>query len=282
MGDRKLRDDRLAVLIDADNANSKLSEPLLTEIAKYGTANVKRIYGDWTQTQLNGWKEKLHVYAIQPIQQYSYTAGKNATDSALIIDAMDLLYTGNLDGFCLVSSDSDFTKLACRLREAGLFVYGFGRKQTPAPFQKACDKFTYTEILEQQEEVTTNAEAKSSSSKQETIQSATKNGHSKKDESSAVPEEMEKVSSKSTELKQDKKLVGLLKRAYEAAAGEDGLANLGAFGSQINKISSVFDSRNYGYSKLGTLVRDTGLFEVQEVSSENNPAVKVLYVKLKG
>jgi len=147
MGERKLRDDRLAVLIDADNASANLIEPLLEEVAKYGTANVKRIYGDWTNNQLSGWKGKLHTYAIQPIQQYSYVSGKNATDSALIIDAMDLLYTGNFDGFCLVSSDSDFTRLACRLREAGLFVYGFGRKQTPISFQKACDKFTYTEIF---------------------------------------------------------------------------------------------------------------------------------------
>ncbi|MDZ4876486.1 MAG: hypothetical protein CLLPBCKN_005906 [Chroococcidiopsis cubana SAG 39.79] len=135
-GDLPLRTTRLAVLIDADNANANLVEPLLKEIAKYGTANVKRIYGDWTRPQLSSWKDKLHKFVIQPIQQFSYTSGKNATDSALIIDAMDLLYTSNFDGFCIVSSDSDFTKLACRIRESGLVVYGFGEKKTPEPFQK--------------------------------------------------------------------------------------------------------------------------------------------------
>lgn len=280
MGERKLRDDRLAVLIDADNASANLIEPLLEEVAKYGTANVKRIYGDWTQSQLKGWKEKLHIYAIQPIQQYSYTSGKNATDSALIIDAMDLLYTGNFDGFCLVSSDSDFTRLACRLREAGLFVYGFGRKQTPTSFQKACDKFTYSEILGAQEDSVMTPSLKLVSDK-ELVQASTRNGYSKKEQEGIKQEEADNNFSKAAKLQQDKKLVNLLKRAYEAAAGEDGLANLGAFGSQINKISPSFDSRNYEYSKLGTLVRDIGLFDVQEVASEHNPVVKVLYVKLK-
>jgi uncharacterized LabA/DUF88 family protein len=276
VGERKLRDDRLAVLIDADNATASLIKPLLEEIAKYGTANVKRIYGDWTKPALNSWKEKLHVYAIQPIQQYSYTSGKNATDSALIIDAMDLLYTGNFDGFCLVSSDSDFTKLACRLRESGLFVYGFGRRQTPEPFQKACDKFTYIEILAEHEVSDAIAESKNVQAQ------ANKNGHSKKAQGSESIAEKEKPSSRSGKLKQDENLINLLKRAYEAAAGEDGLANLGAFGSQINKISPSFDSRNYEYSKLGALIRDVGLFEIQEVSSEQNPVVKVIYVRLKG
>ncbi|WNZ44393.1 NYN domain-containing protein [Leptolyngbya boryana CZ1] len=272
VGERKLRDDRLAVLIDADNATASLIEPLMEEIAKYGTANVKRIYGDWTKPNLGGWKEKLHIYAIQPIQQYSYTSGKNATDSALIIDAMDLLYTGHFDGFCLVSSDSDFTRLACRLRESGLFVYGFGRKQTPIPFQKACDKFTYTEILVGHEVSEAIAESKNGQ-----VQ-LSKNEHFKK----AADLEKENPSSRTAKLQQDKKLINLLQRAYEAAAGEDGLANLGAFGSQINKISPSFDSRNYEYSKLGALIRDVGLFEIQEVPSEHNPVVKVVYVKLKG
>ena len=137
----------LAVLIDADNAQPAVVDGLLAEIAKYGTATVKRIYGDWTGPQLKGWKETLLTHAIQPIQQFRYTTGKNATDSALIIDAMDLLYTGRLGGFCIVSSDSDFTRLAARIREAGLVVYGFGEKKTPAPFVSACDKFIYTEIL---------------------------------------------------------------------------------------------------------------------------------------
>ncbi|GIF25626.1 uncharacterized LabA/DUF88 family protein [Actinoplanes tereljensis] len=139
---------RLAVLIDADNAPPGIAPALLAEIAKYGTANVKRAYGDWTGTSLRGWKEQLLAQSIQPIQQFAYTTGKNATDSALIIDAMDLLYTTRFDGFCLVSSDSDFTRLAARIRESGLIVYGFGERKTPKPFVSACDKFIYTENLQ--------------------------------------------------------------------------------------------------------------------------------------
>jgi len=139
--------DKLAVLIDADNAQAAIASELLTEIARYGTATVKRAYGDWTTTNLTGWREVLQNLAIQPIQQFRYTVGKNATDSALIIDAMDLLHNGTVDGFCLVSSDSDFTRLATRVREAGLSVYGFGEKKTPRPFVAACDKFVFTEIL---------------------------------------------------------------------------------------------------------------------------------------
>jgi len=139
--------DKLAVLIDADNAQPGVASELLVEVARYGTATIKRAYGDWTTQNLNGWKETLHNLAIQPIQQFRYTTGKNATDSALIIDAMDLLHGGSVDGFCLVSSDSDFTRLATRIREAGLAVYGFGEKKTPRPFVVACDKFICTEIL---------------------------------------------------------------------------------------------------------------------------------------
>lgn len=137
----------LAVLVDADNAQASVVAELLAEVAKYGTATVKRAYGDWTTPSLAGWKSVLHVHAIQPVQQFRYTTGKNATDSALIIDAMDLLHGGKVDGFCLVSSDSDFTRLATRIREAGLSVYGFGEEKTPKPFVAACDKFIYTEIL---------------------------------------------------------------------------------------------------------------------------------------
>lgn len=139
--------DKLAVLIDADNAQASIVSELLAEVSRYGTASVKRAYGDWTTTNLRGWKEVLHMMAIQPMQQFSYTSGKNSTDSSLIIDAMDLLHAGNLNGICLVSSDSDFTRLATRIREAGLVVYGFGEKKTPQAFVAACDKFIYTEIL---------------------------------------------------------------------------------------------------------------------------------------
>ncbi|MFH2115047.1 MAG: NYN domain-containing protein, partial [Spirochaetota bacterium] len=151
MKDYDARQLKLAVLIDADNTQSAITEGLLAEVAKYGVASVKRIYGDWTTTNLKHWKERLLQYAVQPIQQFSYTTGKNATDSAMIIDAMDLLYTEKLDGFCIVSSDSDFTRLAARLREAGKLVLGFGERKTPKPFVAACDKFIYTDILREPE-----------------------------------------------------------------------------------------------------------------------------------
>jgi uncharacterized LabA/DUF88 family protein len=250
-GELPLRTTKLAVLIDADNANANLVEPLLKEIAKYGTANVKRIYGDWTRPQLSSWKDKLHKFVIQPIQQFSYTSGKNATDSALIIDAMDLLYTSNFDGFCIVSSDSDFTKLACRIRESGLFVYGFGEKKTPEPFQKACDKFIYTENLEEIE-----GQKSELSSTERKVQS-------------------------SAELKQNQKLVKFVKNAYDSITDEDGWASLGELGNQLSKLDPSFDSRNYGYKKLGELIRAIDLFEINAIPHEKNPAVKALYIKLK-
>jgi uncharacterized LabA/DUF88 family protein len=276
VGERKLRDDRLAVLIDADNVTANLIEPLLEEISNYGTANVKRIYGDWTRPNLSNWKEKLHVYAIQPVQQYSYTVGKNATDSALIIDAMDLLYTHHFDGFCLVSSDSDFTKLACRLREAGLFVYGFGRKSTPIPFQKACDKFAYMEILGEHE--ISEAIAESEHKKEQLNQ----DDQSKKVQAPGNSTKKESSSTRSAKLKQNKKLIALLKQAYEAAAGENGLVDLSALMVQIKKSSPSFASGNHGYSKFGALIKDVGLFEIQKVPNARNPAAKVVRVRLKG
>ncbi|WP_457597617.1 NYN domain-containing protein [Hydrogenimonas sp.] len=223
---------KLAVLIDADNAQPAIIDALLAEIAKYGTASVKRIYGDWTLPQLKGWKEVLLTHSIQPIQQFGYTSGKNATDSAMIIDAMDLLYTGNFDGFCIVSSDSDFTKLAARIRESGLTVYGFGEKKTPTPFVSACDKFIYTEVLRAEEE----------------------------GENEAAP--IRRLGT--AELKRDRKLVRLLREAVDAASDETGWAQLGAVGNIIAKQSPEFDPRNYGYKKLGELVKATGLFDIEE------------------
>ena len=220
---------KLAVLIDADNAQPPIIDSLLSEIANYGIASVKRIYGDWTTPGLKGWKEVLLQHSIQPMQQFAYTKGKNATDSAMIIDAMDLLYTGNFDGFCIVSSDSDFTKLASRIRESGLLVYGFGEKKTPEPFVQACDKFIFTEVLR------------------------------------AKVDESEAIAKKSTnELKQDTKLVSLLRNAVEASSDESGWAQLGPVGSNIAKQSSEFDPRNYGYAKLGELVAATKLFDIEE------------------
>ncbi len=223
------RTDRLAVLIDADNAQPSIVEGLLAEVAKYGTASVKRIYGDWTGTHLKGWKEVLLQHSIQPIQQFRYTVGKNATDAAMIIDAMDLLYTEKLDGFCVVSSDSDFTKLAARIRESGLVVYGFGEKKTPEPFVVACDKFIYTEVLLGKENESASVKRKSARS-----------------------------------LKQDTKLVTLLRNAVEASSDDSGWAHLATVGSNVAKQAPDFDPRNYGYKRLRELVAATDLFEIEE------------------
>ena len=235
--------DKLAVLIDAENAQPSIVDSLLAEVANYGVASVKRIYGDWTGPSLKGWKEALLQHSIQPIQQFGYTTGKNGTDSAMIIDAMDLLYSGKFDGFCLVSSDSDFTRLASRLRESGLIVYGFGEQKTPPAFVSACDKFIYTEVL-----------------------------RPKTDESKAI------VKKSSSELKQNTKLVNLLRNAVEASSDESGWAHLASVGSNITKQSPEFDARNYGYRKLGELVSATELFEIEERKTEGTNS-KVLYVR---
>lgn len=234
--------DRLAVLIDADNAQPSIVDSLLSEIANYGVASVKRIYGDWTAPNLRGWKEVLLQHSIQPIQQFAYTQGKNATDSAMIIDAMDLLYTGNFNGFCIVSSDSDFTKLASRIRESGLLVYGFGEQKTPSPFVSACDKFIYTEVL-----------------------------RAKTDESVAIAKKS------SSELKQDTKLVSLLRNAVDASSDDSGWAQLGPVGSNIAKQASEFDPRNYGFGKLGALIAATKLFDKEErqIGDTNSKAIYV-------
>ena len=234
---------KLAILIDADNAQPSITENLLAEIAKYGTASVKRIYGDWTLPQLRGWKEILLQHSIQPMQQFGYTKGKNSTDSALIIDAMDLLYTGRFDGFCLISSDSDFTKLAARIRESGLAVYGFGERKTPEPFVAACDKFIYTEVLREDED------------DKETRKRISKNS-----------------------LKQDTKLVNLVRNAIEASSDESGWAHLAPVGSYIAKQSPEFDPRNYGYKKLGELLQAIGLFEMEERPVGEGQS-KAIYIK---
>jgi len=226
---------KLAVLIDADNVSPSLCGPLIQEVAKYGVASVKRAYGDWTTSQLSGWKGVLHEYAIGPIQQFSYTTGKNSTDSSMIIDAMDLLYTERFDGFCLVTSDSDFTKLATRIREAGLSVYGFGEKKTPESLQAACDKFVFLEALVVEDDA-----ANSSNSKQPAKARKTKQ-----------------------ELNQDTKLINLLRGAVEATSDDSGWGYIGAVGAHIANQSS-FDSRNYGYRKLRALIETTELFELEK------------------
>ncbi len=233
---------KLAVLIDADNAQASIVEGLLAEIAKYGTAHVKRIYGDWTLPNLGAWKETLLRYSIQPMQQFRYTKGKNATDGAMMIDAMDLLYTRNFEGFCIVSSDSDFTRLAQRLRESGMTVYGFGEQKTPEPFVAACDKFVYTEVL--REDVNTDATTRKSGK----------------------------------ELKHDLKLVALLRHALDSAADDTGWAALGPVGSAIAKRSPEFDSRNYGYAKLSGLLKAIQLFDLEERMIGRGPH-KAIYVR---
>jgi uncharacterized protein (TIGR00288 family) len=237
---------KLAVLVDADNTQASIVEGLLAEIAKYGVASVKRIYGDWTSTNLRSWKDKLLEYAIQPVQQFAYTTGKNATDSAMIIDAMDLLYTENLDGFCIVSSDSDFTRIAARLREDGKLVLGFGQKKTPKAFVAACDKFIYTEILREPEDE-----------------------REDKGEKEAPPK------TSTADFKADRKVANLLRSAVEDAADEFGWAYLGAVGTYVANRQPEFDPRNYGYRKLGDLIKASGLFEIDERDNPYNPGKQV-------
>jgi uncharacterized LabA/DUF88 family protein len=234
---------RLAVLIDADNAQASITEGLLAEVAKYGTAHVKRAYGDWTATNLRGWKDQLLAQSIQPIQQFAYTTGKNATDAAMVIDAMDLLYSGRFDGFCLVSSDSDFTRLAARLRESSMTVYGFGEHKTPKPFVAACDKFIYVENLRFTDEDDQDAVSGAGSVKQARRRPAT-----------------------AVQLKGDAALVSLLRNAVEAASDDDGWAPLAAVGNIITNQRPDFDSRSYGYGKLSDLIKATTLFDIERHS----------------
>lgn len=222
--------DLLAVLVDADNVPPSRMGAVLTEVARFGTASVKRVYGDWTKPHLSSWKAIASEHVIQPMQQFANTVGKNATDSALIIDAMDLLYTRRFKGFCIVSSDSDFTRLASRIREEGVTVYGFGERKTPEAFRNACDQFTYLEVLDEP-----TSETPSSPS------------------SRVTP----------AKLRGDTKLVSGLRTCVMTAAGEDGWANLSAVGSLMRKQQPDFDSRNWGYAKLSDLVRATELFTVE-------------------
>ena len=244
------KDLRLAVLIDADNIPHRLISGILEEIAKYGVPTFKRIYADWTKPHVAGWKAVLLDHAITPIQQYSYTTGKNSSDSALIIDAMDILYTGRVDGFCVVSSDSDFTRLATRLREAGMKVFGMGEQKTPPAFRAACDKFIYIEILEQTEPG---------------IKRINLSDLRKK----------EKVISKA-----DKNLVSLITSSINDITDENGWAFLGDLGNMLLKKRPDFDPRNYGYAKLLPLIRSLGQFDIDERES-GRKNIKLVYVRAK-
>ncbi len=241
----------LAVLIDGDNIPSAYIKEMMEEIAKYGNPTIKRIYGDWTKPHLAKWKNVLLENAINPIQQYAYTQGKNATDSAMIIDAMDILYSSKVDGFCLVSSDSDFTKLATRLREAGMKVYGIGEKKTPDPFIVACDRFIYLEILKDNDEKDT-VDASGKTKK-----------HKKKNVDKVTP-----------------KVIRLIATTISDVADEDGWAFLGDVGSLLQKKQPNFDSRNYGYEKLTPLISSVPNFEVESRPGQNS-RFKLIYVRNK-
>jgi uncharacterized LabA/DUF88 family protein len=246
-----MKDDKLAVLIDADNVPYAHIKEMLDEIAKYGNPTIKRIYADWTKPTVSGWKNVLLENAITPIQQYSYTQGKNSSDSALIIDAMDLLYSKRVDGFCIVSSDSDFTRLATRLREAGMFVIGIGEKKTPRPFITACDKFIYIEILK----------------KEQAIESHEK--PNQKSQPKAQPSSVSKV---------DKELIKVIKESVDEISDDDGWAFLGSLGSYLIKKKTDFDPRNYGFSKLSPLIKSTNAFIIEaRESGEKN--IKHIYLK---
>ena len=223
---------RIALLIDCDNVSHAAIEGVLEELAKYGVVNVRHAHGDWNSPSLSGWTEKLHPHAIRPMQQFAYTKGKNATDSAMIIDAMDLLYSGNIDAFALMTSDSDFTPLVLRILESGLPVYGFGARKTPTPFVDSCSPFIYIENL--------------MSAKTE-----------KADEVAAPPKKTK------AQLRETTTLVRLLRTAVEQAAGDDGWANMGQVASYVSNNNSSFSSINYGYRKISDLIKATELFKVE-------------------
>lgn len=243
-------DVKFAVLIDGDNIPSAYLKEMMEEIAKYGNPTIKRIYGDWTKPNLSKWKNILLENAITPIQQYGYTAGKNATDSAMIIDAMDILYSEKVNGFCLVSSDSDFTRLATRLREAGMKVFGIGEKKTPEPFIVACDKFIYLEILKDQSKETESGPQKDKLPKKN---------------------EFDKITPK---------VIRLISTTISDLADEDGWAFLGDVGNLLQKKQPNFDSRNYGFQKLTPLIKSINKFEVEQRENQKGK-FKLIYVRNK-
>jgi uncharacterized LabA/DUF88 family protein len=252
----------LALLIDGDNASPKIVTGLLAEIANYGVASVKRIYGDWTGPNLKGWKQCLLEHSIQPVQQFAYTTGKNATDGAMIIEAMDLLYTGRFSGFCIVSSDSDFARLAARLREQGVTVYGFGERKTPRPFITACDKFVYFDVL--------NAAAPEA----ETPVATEHKAHKPVATAGGAPPISKRGPAKPA---LDKSALDMLTKAVIASADEDGRANLGRVGGHLAKLAPDFDARNYGFARLSELVAASGLVDM-DISGDRP---KIITVKLK-
>jgi uncharacterized LabA/DUF88 family protein/Fe-S-cluster formation regulator IscX/YfhJ len=252
---------RLAVLIDADNAPRDCLKGAMEEIAIYGTPTIKRIYGDWTSPNVGGWKASLLENAVTPVQQYGYTTGKNSTDSAMIIDAMDILYSGRTDGFVLVSSDSDFTRLAIRLREAGMYVIGMGERKTPSPFIVACDKFIYLEVIRERAK-----KAAEASKRQKTDPKKTP----------------EKAAGKSLDKSADKKvpedIVALIADSVADLADDDGYSDLSNLGNLIIKKQPDFDPRNYGFGKLSNMLKNLPRFEV-DVRATSDPHVRPIYIR---
>ena len=245
----KTLSNKIAILIDGDNAQSSLLPQMLVEAGRHGQVTVRRIYGDWTTNSMNSWKETLNYHAFQPIQQFRYTIGKNATDSAMIIDAMDILHSGVVDGFCLVSSDSDYTRLATSIRETGIFVMGIGEKKTPKPFVNACDVFVYTENLQ--------AEKKAAQQKQ---------SHAKK-------------SAKSKEGKEEPDPMPILGQAFEMAVGQDGWARLDGMGNALYQLDPSFDPRTYGHKQLSRMI--TKLKDKFELKTQEKDGSNILYVRMK-
>lgn len=257
MREEKIKDLKFAVLIDADNVPYSNVKEMFEEIAKYGTPTFKRIYADWTKPTVSGWKKVLLENAITPVQQYSYTTGKNSSDSALIIDAMDILYTGNVDGFCIVSSDSDFTRLATRLREAGMKVIGIGEKKTLKPFITACDKFIYIEILKAQSNSDSDSDA---------------------DDTKKTPSKSNGKNTSSPLKKVDPKLIRLVEDSIGDLEDEDGWTFLGELGNLMLKKNPDFDPRNYGFQKLLPLIKSLKKFEIDARETGKNN-IKHIYVR---
>lgn len=261
------KDLRLAVLIDADNVPYSNIKGMLKEIAKYGTPTFKRIYADWTKPTVAGWKNVLLEHAITPIQQYSYTSGKNSTDSAMIIDAMDILYTGRVDGFCIVSSDSDFTRIATRLREAGMKVFGLGQRKTPSAFISACDKFIYIEILSTEDSIPKAKPVKKSRAPKKATPTEL-----------AEPEETESTGTAPVVDKVNKLLISLIYDSINDLADESGWAFLGDLGNLLLKKRPDFDPRNYGFNKLVSLIKSINQFEIDRRNTGKNNIAQV-YVR---
>ncbi|RPH35818.1 NYN domain-containing protein [bacterium] len=241
---------RLALLIDCDNASAGAIEGILSELAKFGVITIRRAYGNWKNQNLKGWEEKLHPHAIVPIQQFQYTSGKNATDAAMIIDAMDIMFSQRVDGFALVTSDSDFTPLVMRILSNGIKVYGFGEKKTPMPFVNACSQFIFTENLEDAEE------------------------EEEEEKGQAEPRQRRRRKLPEKELRRNNALVQLLTKAVELSANDDGWANLGKVGNYISNNSS-FSPVNFGYSKLSDLLKAIGLFDFDETRGHSTPYLRL-------